>query len=93
VECHGAKGTGSTERRSQPEIPDFTDAHWQARRTDAQLMSSILDGKGPDMPPQRGEITEQEVRGLVAYVRPFARSGRSPNREELKGPAIDPTTR
>jgi hypothetical protein len=94
VECHGAKGTGSTVRRSQPEIRDFTAAGWQSRRTDARLMSSILDSKGPDMPPQRGEISEgQEVRGLVDYVRSFARSGRSPNQEKLKRPAIDPTTR
>src|SRR5271157_6241306 len=40
--CHGADGTGNRARGLLSEIPDFTNASWQARRTDAQLMSSIL---------------------------------------------------
>jgi mono/diheme cytochrome c family protein len=54
VKCHGADGTGSPARASMPEIPDFTDASWQARRSDARLLASILDGKGKEMPPWRG---------------------------------------
>jgi mono/diheme cytochrome c family protein/uncharacterized membrane protein len=72
VRCHGADGTGSRVRRRQPEIPDFTDPAWQARRSDAQLLASILDGKGEEMPPWRGKISEEQARSLVAYVRAFA---------------------
>src|SRR5262249_2231791 len=72
VKCQGADGTGSRARDRLPDIPNFTDAEWQARRADAQLMASILDGKGEDMPPQRGKISEEQARGLVTYVRAFA---------------------
>src|SRR5262249_26045223 len=45
VKCHGADGTGKPARGRLPEIPNFTEASWQARRSDAQLLASILDGK------------------------------------------------
>jgi mono/diheme cytochrome c family protein len=73
AKCHGADGTGSP-GRGRPEAPDFTDASWQGRRSEAQLLASILDGKEPDMPPWRGKISEGQARGLVAYVRAFART-------------------
>ena len=50
-----ADGTGNKARGRLPEIPNFTDAGWQARRDDAQLMASILDGKGDEMPPDAGK--------------------------------------
>ena len=87
VKCHGADGTGSRTRDRLSEIPDFTNASWQARRADAQLMASILDGKGEDMPPQRGKIGEEQVRSLVAYVRAFAPTTRKSGQEQQKGPA------
>jgi mono/diheme cytochrome c family protein/uncharacterized membrane protein len=71
VKCHGADGTGKLVRAEQSEIPDFTDASWQARRTDAQLLASILDGKGKQMPSWRGKINEEQARGLVDHVRTF----------------------
>jgi mono/diheme cytochrome c family protein/uncharacterized membrane protein len=72
--CHGADGTGSQARDEVPETPDFTEASWQARRSDAQMMASILDGKGSEMPPLRGKISDEQVRGLVAYIRSFSPS-------------------
>jgi mono/diheme cytochrome c family protein len=53
VKCHGEDGTGSKSRGHLPEIPDFTQAACQARRADAQLMASVLDGKGSEMPVRR----------------------------------------
>src|SRR5262249_43969362 len=70
--CHEADGTGRAARRPMPEIPDFTNTSWQARRSDAQLTTSILDGKGDDMPPFRRKIRKEQARGLVAHVRAFA---------------------
>jgi mono/diheme cytochrome c family protein/uncharacterized membrane protein len=75
AKCHGEDGTGSEERDSLPKIPDFTDASWQEKIKDAQLVASILDGKGTKgekMPPWRGKIGEEQARGLVGYVRAFA---------------------
>src|SRR5262245_43410547 len=50
AKCHGEDGKGGPARSSQPTIPDFTDTAWQARRSDAQLLAAILDGKGDEMP-------------------------------------------
>src|SRR5262249_7128660 len=71
IKCHGADGTGREARDGLPEIPDFTKSSWQARRSDAQLLASILDGKD-EMPSWRGKISEEPARGLVAHVRSFA---------------------
>src|SRR5262249_45216258 len=71
VKCHGADGTGKPARDRLPEIPDFTKPSWQARRDDAQLLASILDGKD-EMPSWRGKVSEEQARSLVAHVRAFA---------------------
>ena len=89
MKCHGADGTGNKARDRLPEIPDFTNVSWQARRTDARLLESILDGKGEDMPPVRGKISEQQARGLVAFVRAFAPTPGKPEQAEQEGPGLD----
>ena len=89
VKCHGADGTGNEARDRFTEIPDFTNVSWQARRTDARLLESILDGKGEDMPPVRGKISEQQARGLVAFVRAFAPTPGKPEQAEQEGPGLD----
>jgi uncharacterized membrane protein/mono/diheme cytochrome c family protein len=72
VKCHGADGTGSEARRRLPKIPNFTDTSWQARRSDAELLASILNGKGKVMPSGRGKISKEQARRLVGHVRAFA---------------------
>jgi mono/diheme cytochrome c family protein/uncharacterized membrane protein len=82
VKCHGPDGTGREARRRQPTIPDFTDSSWQVRRSDAQLVASILNGKGKKMPPSRGKINEEQARRLVGHIRAFASKAEGPSREE-----------
>src|SRR5438876_805086 len=48
AKCHGADGTGSPARSRLPEIPDFTAAAGPGRKSEAQLLASILDGKGKE---------------------------------------------
>jgi len=67
--CHGDDFTGGEGRALHPEIPDFTSAAWQKSRSDAQLLVSILDGKGKGMPPQHHRLNRDQARALVAYVR------------------------
>jgi mono/diheme cytochrome c family protein/uncharacterized membrane protein len=74
VRCHGTDGKGKLARR-RLKVPDFTAASWQARRSDAQLLASILDGKGDEMPGWRGKISKEQARGLVAHLRAFAAAG------------------
>jgi mono/diheme cytochrome c family protein len=69
VACHGAEGRGDGMRDSLPSIPDFSARAWQETRTDAQLLVSVLDGKGTGMPPFRDKVSREQARGLVALVR------------------------
>jgi mono/diheme cytochrome c family protein len=79
--CHGQDGTGGAARGNQfDEIPNFGNHKWQVSRSDAQLLVSILDGKGSHMPPYRGKLSEQEARELVAQVRAL-----DPQRDEARG--------
>jgi mono/diheme cytochrome c family protein len=80
AKCHGKDGTGSRVRQRQPEIPDFTDPQWQARHGDAQLLKSILDGKGKKMPDWRGKITRKEARILVEHIRTFVPPSKRPGK-------------
>jgi len=65
--CHEPDFTGEPDR-----IPDFTNRGWHKRRSDAQLLSSILEGKGGQMPAYRGRLSEGEARDLVVYIREAA---------------------
>jgi mono/diheme cytochrome c family protein len=72
IACHGPEGTGGPGRAAQlTRIPDFTSRAWQSDRSDPELLVSILDGKGTQMPANRERVTEGQARNLVAYVRAF----------------------
>jgi mono/diheme cytochrome c family protein len=66
IRCHGVDGRGSWDI---PGIPDFTDARWQASRSDGQIARIILEGRGAIMPPFRGAISLEEAWGLARYLR------------------------
>jgi mono/diheme cytochrome c family protein len=86
--CHGADGTGSPARAPLARIPNFTDASWQARRSDARLVASILDGRGEKMPSWRDKVSAEEARGLVAYIRTLAPRADKPPAKEPEGASI-----
>jgi len=67
AKCHLEDGKGL--KTLSP--PDFTDAKWQASRTDAQFRASINNGK-ETMPGFKGAITPADVNALVKMVRGFA---------------------
>ncbi len=81
--CHGTDGTGKIYRLLVPSIPDLTDAQWQAKRTDADLLHSILEGKesivnGKKLDPQAMvaqkvnlERAGIDVKDMVAFMRGF----------------------
>jgi mono/diheme cytochrome c family protein len=70
--CHGEDGRGAARRRGRNGPPDLTNRDWHSRRSDARLTVSILDGRGTDMPPFRGRLSDVEAKDLVARVRAFA---------------------
>lgn len=67
IKCHLADGKGL--KTLSP--PDFTDAKWQASRTDAQFLASLNNGK-ETMPGFKGAITPVDMKALVKKVRAFA---------------------
>jgi mono/diheme cytochrome c family protein len=67
--CHGLDGTGNLVRPLMPVIPDFTNHQWQLGRSDTQLRTSVLDGKGTLMPGWHGKITPELAKDLVSFVR------------------------
>jgi len=66
IRCHGVDGRGVWDI---PDVPNFTNARWQATRSDRRLACSILEGKGAVMPPFRGALSLEEAWALARYVR------------------------
>jgi hypothetical protein len=54
-----------------PQVPDFTRHAWHARHSDAQLVVSILEGKGSRMPAFHGKVSEGGAQDLVSLLRTF----------------------
>jgi mono/diheme cytochrome c family protein len=75
--CHDNDGTGRAAREHIKGIPDFTNAGWQAKRSNVQLRVSIRDGRGTLMPSFGDKIGEQQAADLVDFIRLF-----SPARKE-----------
>jgi cytochrome c oxidase cbb3-type subunit III len=69
VSCHGSDGRGNPKIK---DVPDFTNAAWQKKERDAELIERIKKGKKP-MPAFEGKLSEVEIKALVAYVRTFAK--------------------
>ncbi len=68
AKCHSENGKGIPSL--QP--PDFTDAKWQASRTNKQFRDGIANGIGV-MPGFKGALKPAQINALVAYVRAFAK--------------------
>jgi cytochrome c oxidase cbb3-type subunit 3 len=67
--CHGESGQGNGPGRPPgAALPDFTQAAWQAQRTDAQLVQVITKGRNM-MPAFGDEITEAGIDVLVQHIR------------------------
>ena len=70
--CHSEDGKGK--KAINPNMPDFTDAKWQAAETDEELNAAITNGKGTGkgaMPKWSPMLNAEQIKGLVAYVRTF----------------------
>jgi hypothetical protein len=68
IRCHGIDGRGVWDI---PGVPNFTNAQWQASRTDGQLARAILEGRGAVMPPWRGTLSLEEAWAMARYLRTF----------------------
>lgn len=78
--CHGETGDGKTDlaKDMQLTLVDWTDPKVLASQSDEALMDVIRKGKGKMPPEDTGRATNDEVRGLVVYIRKMAREQAAP---------------
>jgi mono/diheme cytochrome c family protein len=76
--CHGrgGKGDGPSAIGLAEKPQDLTDANWQRTTSDDRIRSVIQDGglaigKTGAMPPNP-DLTQEQIQGLVAFVRSLA---------------------
>jgi mono/diheme cytochrome c family protein len=62
--CHGEDGF--TER---PNTPSLAEHEFQRSRTNEQLFTAISEGIAPRMPSYGDSLSEEEIRGLVVFIR------------------------
>jgi cytochrome c6 len=70
--CHGPDGTGNIPMGKTLGVTDLTSPDVQ-KQTDTQLTDSIANGKGKKMPAYKGKLTDDQIKGLVGYIREFAK--------------------
>jgi mono/diheme cytochrome c family protein len=67
--CHGKEGKPSAVFAQQG-VRDFTVPAWQKATSDAQVEKMIREGKkGTMMASFASQLSAEEIKGLVAYVR------------------------
>lgn len=66
--CHGPDGSGGTPTGKAMGTPDLRSDDVQ-KQTDAQLIDSTTNGKGKKMPAYKGKLTDDQIKGLVGYIR------------------------
>jgi mono/diheme cytochrome c family protein len=76
AKCHGADGKGQTKPGRKLGVKDYTDAKAQAEMKDDDMTKAItagvLDPAGKEkMKAYKDEITADEIKDLVAYIRKF----------------------
>jgi mono/diheme cytochrome c family protein len=88
IRCHGVDGRGVWDI---PDVPDFTNARWQASRSDARLGEIILEGRGAVMPPFRGALSLEEACAMGRYLRTFVPSTQTapPDYRQPQAPRSD----
>jgi mono/diheme cytochrome c family protein len=72
--CHGPDGAGHTKAGRMAQVKDMTDAKYQGAFTDEQAVKQIKEGFKDSTGKERmkafaDKFTDDEVKGLVAYVR------------------------
>jgi cytochrome c5 len=93
--CHGSTGDGKSDlaKDMQLTLLDWTDPKSLASKSDQQLFDAIRKGSGKMPPEDEGRAKNDEVRGLVNYIRRFAKDQAAPTADQpAAAPANTPST-
>ncbi len=76
TKCHGDDGKGQTKAGKKLSVRDYTDPKVQAEMKDAEMIKATADGvfdKGgkEKMKAYKEELSADEIKELVAYIRKF----------------------
>jgi len=75
--CHGADGKGQTTMGKKLKLLDYTNPEHQKKFTDEEAFKITKEGKKEGdktlMKAYKDELTDQEIKELVEYVRKFAK--------------------
>ena len=75
TKCHGADGKGQTKVGKKLSLKDYTDAKVQADLKDDEMTKAIAegikDGGKEKMKAFKDEISADEIKDLVAFIRKF----------------------
>ena len=75
AKCHGEDGKGQTKIGQKLGVKDFTDAKVQADLKDEDAAKTIKEGKkdadGRTMMKAFDTLSDDDIKGLVAYIRTF----------------------
>ena len=74
--CHGSDGRAQTRLGKKSGAQNFTDKQAQAKLTDDEAFKSIKNGRKNKNGEERmegfgGDLSDQEITALVAYIRKF----------------------
>lgn len=74
--CHGENGNGQTDLARDMQLPvsDWTAAKALADKSDGNLFTLIRNGKDKMPPEGEDRAKDEEVRGLILYIRDFSKS-------------------
>jgi mono/diheme cytochrome c family protein len=88
IVCHGQDGRGMAAVRTlAPTLPDFTSHDWHSTKSNSQLATTIMEGKGT-MPAWNTQLTADRARDLALYLRKFG----APEMLAEAAPAATPST-
>ncbi len=76
MKCHGADGKGQTKAGKKLSVRDYTDPKVQAEMKDDDMIKATAEGifdKGgkEKMKAYKDELSAEEIKELVAYIRKF----------------------
>jgi cytochrome c553 len=75
TKCHGSDGKGDTKMGKKVGVKDYTDAKVQAAMKDEEMFKAtkegVKDGDKTKMKAFKADLSDDEIKALVAYVRKF----------------------